>query len=281
MRQLIIEVEYLKNLGTLVSAYEEIAATRMQLIRNKVLTNRDFMTELAQIFHIVKSSYQSEVRQHKIVATRIKIGKTARVLISANTGLYGDIVQRTFSLLKGDITTSKTPSSVVVVGSLGKTLFSQARLPYAYVYFDFPDTGVVPEKVKSLVDYLSNYETVVIYHGLFKSIISQETSATNISGGDILPEEAAKEKKRLIFEPTLSSVLTFFETEIFSSLLLQSIYEATLAKFSSRMTTLNQAEENIKKTLKLNQFLVSREKHRLANRKQRGLLTGRELWGVR
>ena len=91
----------------ILETYEEIAATRMQNTRSSVITSRNFIDELNYIFQQVKSSYRNELLR-KMNTKRIKDpkqltfiernGKTLYILLSSNTGLYGDIVKKTSEL---------------------------------------------------------------------------------------------------------------------------------------------------------------------------------------
>lgn len=272
-----IDIDYLVSLEKIINAYEEIAALRLQNVKAKVLKNRDFLTELSQIFQIVKNSYQKEVAKHKIASVRNKNNKTVRVFISANAGLYGDIIQRVFRVFRDEL--KKSPSDVAIIGQLGKSLVEETRLKSSFAYFDFPDAKFDAVAAKKLVEFLTPYETVIVYHGVFKNILMQDPASTNITGDVLLPLVKEGRRRRLIFEPSLPQILEFFETEFFSSLLIQTIFEAQLAKFSARMATLDQASENIKEATKQALWEKTKEEHRLTNKKQLNMLAGIQLWG--
>lgn len=275
MLKAVEELDYLTSLEKIINAYEEIAANRMQNIKKGVLENREHLTEINQIFQIVKNSYQKQVVVHKTISSRNKIQQTARVFISANTGLYGDLISRVFTVFRQDL---KDPGEAVIIGQLGKVLMEKSYPGAKFTYFNFPDAKIDFQVSKRLIDYLMPYEQVVIYHGLFKNIVMQEASSSNITGDFLLPETKESRRRQLIFEPSLVKILEFFETEIFASLLVQTIYESQLAKFSSRMASLDQATDNISRATRQALWENSREKHRLVNRKQLGMLAGRQLW---
>src|SRR3989344_2471466 len=130
------EIEGLASIKMLVQTYEEIAAIRMRKIRAAVLQNRDFNAGIQEIFQELITSYRTELnklmQKHKvknISALNLlpKNGKTVCVLLSANVGLYGDIIRRTYELFKKQIAAQLT--DLVIVGRLGKALFQE----------DFPD----------------------------------------------------------------------------------------------------------------------------------------------
>lgn len=267
-------IEYLTSLSGMVAAYEEIAANRMQKIRRNVLYNRDFMSELNNIFQQVRFSYRKQAEKYKIALSAGKTGQKARVFISANAGLYGDIVFRIFAVFLKDL--REAGGEAVILGQVGKRLFEEAKIPCRVAYFEFPDTAIDALQVKKIIEFLRNYQTVIIYHGLFQNIIKQEVATSNITGDEFVPEPAETAKPiKIIFEPSLMALLDFFEKEIFVSLLVQMIHEAQLAKYSSRMASLDNATQNIEKAKKLAVYEESRERHRMINKKQMMLVAGR------
>lgn len=269
------QIEYLTSLAGMVAAYEEIAANRMQKIRRNVLYNRDFMSELSNIFQQVKFSYRKQAEKYKIALSAGKTGQKARVFISTNAGLYGDIVFRIFAVFLKDL--REAGGEAVILGQVGKKLFEETKIPGRVAYFEFPDTAIDAPQVKKIIEFLRNYQTVIIYHGLFQNIIKQEVVASNITGDEFVPQSASWRTKplKMIFEPSLMALLDFFEKEIFVSLFVQMIHEAQLAKYSSRMASLDNATQNIEKARRLAIYGANRERHRLINKKQMMLVAGR------
>lgn len=283
MKKVAETIEYFHSLSGIVAAYEEIAAVRMQKIRQNVLYNRDFMAELNNIFQQVRFSYQKQIEKYRIVLSQDKNKRGALVFISTNAGLYGDIVFRIFGVFKKDLLASQN-SEAIILGQVGKKLFEEAKIPQPATYFEFPDNTIDALQIKKIVEFLRNFGTVTIYHGLFRNIINQEVAASNITGDEIIPgallarlagKPLPVKPIKIIFEPSLIELLDFFEKEIFVSLFVQMIYEAQLAKYSSRMTSLDNASQNIEKAGKAAAQEANRERHRLINRKQMILITSR------
>src|SRR3989344_7919014 len=106
-KEVIKENDFLTTLRGIVETYEEIAATRMSRIRSSVLESRDFLLEINAIFQQVKSSYKDKITllmKKKRIKDPSKLtfikrnGKTLYVFVSANTGLYGDIIRKTYDV---------------------------------------------------------------------------------------------------------------------------------------------------------------------------------------
>ena len=106
-KQVNSEIDYLITLRSILESYEEIAASKMARIRSSVLASRDFLLEINTVFQEVKSSYKEEIeklmkrkkiKNPKELTFLNRNGKTLYLLISANTGLYGDLIKKTYHL---------------------------------------------------------------------------------------------------------------------------------------------------------------------------------------
>ncbi|MEN9407972.1 MAG: synthase subunit gamma, partial [Candidatus Parcubacteria bacterium] len=282
-QELKAELNRLTNLKTLIEAYEEIAANRMRKNRSVVLASRVFNEGLGGMYQQIKSSYRTQIltiMQRKRIAnqrvlTMIKRnGKSVTLLISSNAGLYGDIVPRITEQFIAF--TAKTESDIAIIGRLGRRLFEERNTNRQYSYFDFPDVDADPIEVEKLASFLIQYEKIYIFYGKFISVGVQQPTMLDVIGEE--KEELAADKTapqiKYLFEPSLEQVMMFFEQQIFTSLIEQTVKEAELAKFASRMITLDSATENIKgalKTINLQQRILQ---HRQANKRQQELMTG-------
>ncbi len=282
-KQIIFEGEELSGLQLLVQTYAEVAASRMQRIRQSVLVNRDYMNEVDEVFNDVRSSFKALIeaiarKQRKDPSQLVFLkrnGKTVHVFISANIGLYGDIVKRSFDLFTASA--KKVEGEVAIVGKVGQRMYQESGLKLPMTYFDFSDDSVDLESLSKITQYLIQYEKVLVYFGRFDNVVIQTPTTADISGTeDTSPVETAGEQ--YLFEPTLEEIMKFFETEIFASLLTQTVQESQLAKFASRMIYLDGATQRIKQRLTNLELYKVRFRHRQMNSKQLGAIAGMSLW---
>lgn len=270
----------------LVETYTEIAAARIQRIRNSVLRNRSFMEEIDKIYEEIKFSYQQELakvlhsRPDKIknVFVMKKNGKTALVFFAANTGLYGDIVQKVFTYFIDWVNRIKDNVDIIIIGRRGRLFFEEAKINREYLYFDFPDDTFDQKAFDKLSDFLVNYDNVLAFYGIFESIGSQSAMMASLNGTSLTVKKEDTEQIKYLFEPSIRDILIFFESEIFISLLVQSVHESQLAKYASRMIYLDHATETVKEKLKHNNLDKLRLSRRLINSKQLQTLSGISLW---
>src|SRR3989338_2183294 len=284
-KEVVEEFNRTSELKDILETYEEIAASRMQNARSIVLSSRLFIEELSYIFQQVKSSYKDEIlkmmklrhiKDPKELTFIERNGKTLYVLLSSNTGLYGDVIKQTFNLFLDLI--KKENADAAIIGRVGAELFESSSVKKPYAKFELPDNSVDNASLKKIVEYIIQYEKVFIVYGRFETIMSQKPIVTGISG-DPLSEEQTKTQVKYFFEPSLDKIMKFFEAQIFSSLFEQTVFESQLAKFASRMTSLELRVESIKDILK--KVFLEKEKirHRIINKKQLEIFSSMALWG--
>jgi F-type H+-transporting ATPase subunit gamma len=274
-KQIKSQIGFMNSLQNLVEIYGEIASIRMMKIREFVLKNRDFLNSIHNIFRDALASYaaklaktaeESGIKKGERVTFLAHNGKTVAVLVSANTGFYGDVVQNTFKKFLAEI--RENDYEVTIIGKIGLSLFLEREPKKPYTYFNLPDYGVDAKKLSDVIKHLVQYEEIRVYHGKYISVVTQEPEVFDIEAGAPVAEDVENPKIEYIFEPSVEKILQFFETEIFASLFDQTIRESQLAKFASRIMAMDSASENIKK--EIDNLSVERLKaeHRVRNRKQ-------------
>ena len=281
------EIQELGSFKEIAQTYQEVAALRMRKIKDFVLKNREFLSGLATVYARVKLSYEeglkefllsqgikSEEQQQEYIDKMnftVKNGRDALIFISANTGLYGDIISRVFDYFCKHI---DTKSDIVIVGRVGKILFEQRFPEKKYTYYELSDKAPEPQIVNQIMDVLSPYDHILVFHGKYKDILDQVPSQTSVSG-DRLSLEVKEDLKRIncIFEPNIEEVFNFFEKEIKTTLFDQALYESSLSKFTSRMVSLDSATSNV--TEKLSKLVLQRDilKHRRADKEKNTVLS--------
>lgn len=284
-----LQIGNLVQLNSMITTYEEIAASRIKQSRESVLRSRSFMSDISLVFFEVIASYrkQVDILMKKRNVTNLKDlsfinknGKTLYLLISANTGLYGNITQRTFDLFISNLKKETNPVDIAIIGKLGEGMWQSEKMKSRYLYFDFPDQNVNQDMLKRILDFIISYKKVVVFYGKFQSLVSQDPTFSDVTGTTPPSEQPTDEQAvKYLFEPSLEKVLEFFEKQIFESLFEQVVRESQLAKISSRMTTLNKATDNIKNQLTTLTSQRNRIYHQNQNKKQLQTFSSRVLWG--
>lgn len=281
------ERELLLTLQDLCFSYEEISVMKMQKIRDVVLSTREFFEELSHVYTHVKVSYKEELKPEgrihrfffKSRPTIPKKGSVA-VLLSANTKLHGSIIDEVFEDFKRNL--SHDESDIMIVGRLGRDFYKSLPAPLGgrkYLYFEVPDMGFRLNDLQTLIYQLSKYERITVFHGRYESIMKQSSIISQVSGDEIAEQKSTLEDKtKYIFEPSLETIIKFFQTYIFSAIFKQTMHEGQLARFASRITAMERALSAIEKE---NVTLTTRLKHSHAlieNKDQLEKIAGMRLW---
>lgn len=256
LEQTLLEANSLK---LVTQGYSEIAATKLQNIRGSMEKNIAFARELGDIFHIVKK----EVIKRKL-PQKPKINGVINLLISSNNRFYGNIEKPLAKYFA--VATQKVSGTQIVVGKTGPTFLkaSNYKLPYQQMVFkkDLPN----PEEFKLLTETIYPYQTVLIYHSRFKTVLTQLPVVSDITKSLIKPSEI-EPNIHYIFEPELAEIYTFFETQIMQILLNQTFLESELARTASRLIAMDQAESNANDYLKQIQRNLSLQKRFVSSSK--------------
>lgn len=272
---IIKEISDLQVLQNLANSYAKISSNRMKKTRDTVVLSRDFYTEINDIFKELQASYRSKlmsIARRKGLRKGGKLtfiahnGRTVAVFLSTNTGFYGELTKRVFDAFAKEVREQNVEATVV--GRTGLSMFRDDFPGRSYSYFDLPDYGMDKDKLSELMRHLVEYEEIHIYYGKFKSIINQEVDKVIVSAQTKMEETNAKSLTKYLFEPSLEEILVFFEEQMFSSVLEETVSESQLAKFASRMLAMDRAGEKIKNSLSKTKLEMSRLTHFINNKKQ-------------
>lgn len=262
-------LEMIATIKNIASTYQEIANLRMQQIREKVLKNREFFTELLSTYQKIKTAYLFSLKKGWIKKEKISFRQPEKektvVFLSANQFFYGslilDIWKKTREYLK------KGEADLIVVGRTGKYLAENEGLGHKIFYFEIDDVSPKQMEIEKIIEFLKKYKKVIVFHGKYEKALSQIPAISEISG-ELPFEKKIQNAKNYLFEPSPEAILEFFETEIIAVLFNQTVLEHQLSRYASRVMAMYQTTENAKK---LNQKLETFEnklKRQKLNKKQ-------------
>jgi F0F1-type ATP synthase gamma subunit len=264
------ELDLVNSFAQIIQTYQEISVMKMQRVRASVVQAREFIEELSKVFGDVRDSYQKQIvrllqkNKGKGAASFVKKnGKVVSVMIMPNTKLYGDIPDKVFKTFKASLDTA---DEVVILGRLGKDLYDQLPDKKPYTYYDLPTEQTMKEVTAKLAQSLVNYQQVDVSFGKFTSVVTQESTTSTLSSTAAIRETDAKEKAENIFQ--------FFETQVFNSMLKQTLKEAELAAHASRIKAMEESLANIEIRQKSLKQLERRAARSEANKKQLEMLAG-------
>ena len=271
------------GLRALAEIYEDIALFNMQRIRGQVLSMRQFLAGVSEIYTLAKTAYLAQIPttisgrpKPEALSFVLRNGKTVVVLISGNEPLLGNIMLAAYKVFLA--LSAKLSSDLVICGQIGRYLASQARPLLVFKYFDLDDYRTSELQLAQIFDYTRQYAKILVVYPRFESVLSQVPQIDDISGGVSL-EKARVYKKNYFFEPSPREVMSYFESQIIKLLLYWKMLEAMLARFSARLTILDAATQTIEKKIAKNRAFETRLTRREDNKGQMVIYAGISLWG--
>lgn len=294
LKNILTQMEDLTGIKDIVGASEEIASMKMRSIRNKVLLSRDLNDELTEIYREVSVSYKNQIIQlmeekkgHKPtdelqgnITLKTGNGKFACVYLSANSGLFSKILEKTYHEFVTYLD-QHSDAVPIIIGEFGKKLFTNNYPSRQFIFYPLAEGKSTEDSLRKITQDLAEYSTVIIYYARFESMAQQTTTILNVSGEGSNTSQTAIPTAHYLFEPSLEKIIAFFESEIFAGIIQQTVTESELARHASRITTLDMARENIDLQLKTANLQRRFAIHRIMNKKQTEALTGISLWNVR
>jgi F-type H+-transporting ATPase subunit gamma len=252
---------------TIAQVYQEAAKTKMNEIRESVLKTREFIEELLEVYGTIKSVYPFKISFRK--------KEEVVVFLSSNERFYGKLIFDIWKEVEKYLSEKK--SDLVVVGRMGKNLAEKSSFNLKFHYFELNDENPDVKDIRKIFDFIKNYEKILVFHGKFKTVLTQQVVITNISGIEIEKEKSTKEKPYL-FEPSPEEILNFFEEELLFSFFYQTLWEHQLSRYATRMIAMHQAQENAQKLKEIIKKEQEKIKRKIYNKKQIEQVFGQKLW---
>lgn len=276
IKETIAFVEIIENI---TKTYQEIANLRMRQIRDFVLKNRQMFEEILNTYQRIKNAYFVGVKNQILEKVEFskKTKKLVLVFLSANEFFYGGLINEIWKRVKKSWHQKKN-ADLLIIGKIGKNLAESEGFGGKFFYFDLDDVKIEKEKLEKILNFLKNYEKIIIFRGKYKKGFSQEVEEEEISGEFAITQKQAEET--YIFEPSPREVLEFFENEMLGILFHQSILEHQLARYAARVKAMFEASERAKKMKKNLELIFLKLKRGVENKKQISLFGGIQTWKI-
>lgn len=226
------------SLRQIVQAYGEIASLKIRKIRSEVEKNRSFFDEISKVYKVVKQ--QSAAK--KVVSTKAK--KTISILLTSNYRFYGNIDSQVIHHFM--INTARISTDRLVIGKTGDEYLKAMRYFNAYQTIQMKKDLPTAMELSNLSLQIKDKTQVLVFYPQLITLLIQKPVITDVTE---TPRESLSGKQTgaeigpyVIFEPELSKMVRFFDSQIILLLLEQTFFEAELARTASRMISMDKAQ---------------------------------------
>lgn len=249
------------SLKQIAQSYTEIANLKIKRIRSEVERNRIFFEEIASVFALIKKL----ALEKKMSLAKSK--KTVSLILTSNYRFYGSINSDLIDFFI--LTTQKMDTDKIILGKAAIDFFKASPLPGQSTEVLLKADQPTAEELVKLVEMIKDYNQVLVFYSSMKSLLIQQPSIADITASSASAENEGQEKNhqltRFIFEPELSKILQFFDSQIITLLLEGTFLESELSRTASRFISMDQAETEANKFIKEYEKLKSYAKRNLDN----------------
>jgi len=268
-----LELDDATTLKLISSAFTESAASRIQKIKKKFETNRQFYDEISHVYHLVRLSGKMRKKKGE---TEKKIGKKLSVAVTSNQRFYGNLNVNVMQGFIDDIARDNT--DVMVIGSTGNDFMHSTGFAKSYDHMIFVYDNPTLGETSAFLDKIMPYETVMMYHPKFLSLVSQTVGMVDITQAVVPSDKTPDDEIYILFEPDYGKILEFFQRQVRSLLFLHVMLEADLSRTAARLITMSGAEERSSELIKLKQSQLRKIQASIANIKLLETFAGMSKW---
>lgn len=243
------------SLKAIAQAYSEIANLKIKKIRARVEQNSLFFGEIFKIYSLIRSF---AIKKRVSVA---KIKPRIALILTSNYRFYGNINTDLIDFFTAQ--TKNLDTDRILIGKAAGEYFDATKLFTGYQKILLKNDLPTQEELKNIIDTIKDYNQVIVFYPILKTLLLQEPQAVDITAVFKLP---AEQEIKFIFEPELPKILSFFDSQILNLLLEQTFLEAEVARTASRFITMDRAESEANKFIKQYENLKIYAKKSLINK---------------
>ncbi len=238
------EEQSMRTIVSLTSALESLSSMKIMQTKNKVTISNQFFSEVWNIYKQIRVDVMFNFGRGY---DKVAIDKEVLILITAPSGLTGDIDQRLIREFRQYYNPER--HDIIILGHHGALQLKQAHIDYDQ-YFDLPKKDYV--NVDPLIASIKKYARSRVFYQDYVSLSQQAIKSLDISDAisamgkvaDLETVETDKiTEKTYIFEPSAYAVAAYLETAMVRLMLTQFIYDSRLAQLASRFRAMTAAKE--------------------------------------
>ena len=234
------EAKEINTIKDLTGIFESLASTQVAKIKNKVELSTDFFKLLWKRYSSIRIDPTTRITNRPMAEID---AKQAFIVISAETGLSGEIDQRLIENMMQNYNPKTT--DVIVLGSHGANQLAQIGVPYVR-FFKVPESDHYID-VSPVIDAILPYRKTIVYFEEYESLSVQNIRSIDlISSMRNMSEDVDEDiitTTNTIFEPSLEEIADQMEITMMKLALSQTILESSLAQAASRFNAMAVAKK--------------------------------------
>lgn len=250
------ELEDVRILKGISSALLEIASIRIRGLREEFERNQTFYAEVSELYRDVKLSALH--RNYDVDADHFG-GKEIHIAITSNKRFYGSL-NRTVIDHFNDHIVDASENTYLVIGNTGRHLMEGSDHRKQVEYMSFKDDMPTPTETEVFLERTKQYDKVFLYYPAFTNIFKQDPEMTDITYSTTVDDfENSGEVIEQIYEPELTHILAFFESQVRRLLFTRIMLESEVSRVAARLVKMNSTEERASTAMQEKSSALRRE----------------------
>lgn len=235
------EVGQIHMVEDLTEVFEGIASMRIAKIRDRVVTSKDFFTQLWQIYSSLRIDPNARMRRDHHADAR-----SAFVAVTSEGKLSGSIDEQIVAAM---LAARQNPeqTDLITVGTHGLTQLRQQGLPVTRAFHMPPQDDAF--NVTNVIEALAQYKQISVFYQTYESLRVQKVARIELLSavralGDDVDDTGAEvvSSEDYIFEPDLNEIADYMESVMMGVALIQVVMESKLAQYAGRFNAMSAAK---------------------------------------
>lgn len=263
LNQLKDNIRTIESIKLITEAFGDIATFKIKATRKSKEHNIGYFQEIHRLYTIVKAiAQQSRQPGQKHKPTAQRKDRVICVLLSANSHFYGNL---DYELTRFFINnTLKLDCDRIVIGQFANEFLKAMSYPHPFENIIFKKDSPSLDELVKLSREVFTYQRILVYHTKFVTILNQVPFISDISPANLETKEI-KLPFHYIAEPEIDKILDFFDSQM-AFLMFEAIFlEIDYSRLAARMISMNQAQENADKLLRVEQKQLLKFRKQKAN----------------
>lgn len=228
------DLQEVETIHTLSGVMRDIAASRMEDLRDRFQRNRMYYDEVRGLFALVRRLMSARYDMTQEART----GRSLAIAVTSNSRFYGGLNKKVIDHFIGHFDES---DDHIVIGNTGNQIVARTSYFNDCDYMHFPDDKPAHKDMWQLVEQMRAYDTVFVYYPRYKNPFQQVPDVIDVNA---TPDTSTERKtEEFIVEPNLPVLHDFFLTQIKWMIFERVLLETDLSRTAARLMKMHTAEE--------------------------------------
>lgn len=234
VRELTDELAEVQTINMISGVMSDIAAQRMEELRDQFQRNRMYYDEVQALFTLIRRLMRARFDMDRENTTN----RALAIAVTSNYRFFGGLNREVAELF---LDRFDQYDDHIVVGDTGAQHVQGSTHAEDSEYMRFPEDAPSHQELWRLVQRFRSYDRVDVYYPRYKNPFQQQATAVDVNA---MPEQEFKDDpETFITEPNLPLLHDFFLTQVKWLIFKRVLLETDLSRMSARLMKMHSAEE--------------------------------------